>query len=908
MAAVLSSERDREVLRSFAHRIDPGDAGAHNNLGVLYYNRGMTPDAVGEFTRALELDPRMTIAKRNLEIAYFASGYFDARVQELRQQLHERPGDPGVRWELGRTYAVLGDVRQAVEMFGAMVRDDPSDVRAMLHLALAESAGGDLDLAERWLQRAVEREPDNPSLHFHLGQTAYHRGLNDDALRHLERSVQLSPDDADALYLLGFVLGDIGRHDDARAATQKATRINPSLGRAHANLSLGRFDAESNDRMREAREARGLPDTMRVVEGGQLAHFNLGLAFRQKGYHNEALREYRLAIDRGEDRTLVLQAMAEVHLLRKESAAAVQLYDRLLQESPHSPKLWNERGIALHQEGRYIEATESYARAIDADAHYVLALNNIGVAYFHAGNRQRAFEAFRRALQVEPGFLKGRLNLALLLFRQNEHQLCLEAYRQVLRLSPEHAVAWNGVGLVLAHLKKFDDARNAFSRAVESRPGYAEAHYNLSFALSNLGDFAGSLRETKRALELDPYYTPQKFELAIDLEFEDPHLEVSPDLEGERRDASVEQFAFEAETLETLFAQLAPVALRGEGGGGLGDAPFARGVAAAVRGEFERALAEVRREMAEGGARDLGLVALGDVFMAQGAAGEALERYREARALSPESSVAALGELGALIALRRSGDALTLARWVEARMSDDVDALLLIGTAYAESDAGDDARSVLARARRLAPMRADVLQAIGNVAHAVGDDVLAIESYRHAIALDDDFAACRVQLATLLQSAGLLGDAERELVAALSSVPTFADAVLALAALRRDAGRSADSIENLVAFLESEPYHFDALASLGESLFLCGRRDDARFAVARILRFDADHVAALYFDGVLLAEAHQYDAAVARWTQVVDLEPASAFATRARRDARTAQDLRRIFVDRPRRELARHGD
>ena len=36
MSANLTSERDRDVLRSFARRIDPSDPGAHNNLGVLY--------------------------------------------------------------------------------------------------------------------------------------------------------------------------------------------------------------------------------------------------------------------------------------------------------------------------------------------------------------------------------------------------------------------------------------------------------------------------------------------------------------------------------------------------------------------------------------------------------------------------------------------------------------------------------------------------------------------------------------------------------------------------------------------------------------------------------------------------------------------------------------------------------
>jgi len=906
MPAVLSSERDRDVLRSFAHRIDPGDAGAHNNLGVLYFNKGMTAEAVAEFTRALELDPRMTIAQRNLEIAYFNSGYYDQRVQELRESLRVNPGDREAQWELGRTYALLGDTRQAGDAFGALLRDNPDDVQAMLHLAMVEAKGGDLEHAQRWLQHAVELAPDQAVLHFQLGQTAYHRGLNDEALRHLQRAVELAPDDADALYLLGFVLGDIGRHLEARDATQRAMQLNPSLGRAHANLSLERFDARSYDKARQAREARGLSDRMTSAEDSQMAHFNLGLAFRQKGYLAEALREYRLALDRGEDRTLVLQAMAEVHLLRKDSAAAVQLYDRLLQENPHSPKLWNERGIALHQDGRYAEAATSYEQAIAADGHYVLALNNLGVAHCHAGRPDRAFDAFRRALQEDAGFLKGRLNLALVLFRQNEHQRCLEAYRQVLRLAPDHPVAWNGVGLVLSHLRKFDDARNAFARAVEARPDYAEAHYNLSFVLSNLGDFAGSLRETKQALELDPYYTPQKYELAVDLEFEDPRLDVAPELAGERRDGAVETFAFEPHALEQLFDELAPAPARMASTSG--SAPFAAALALAAQGDVDKAAAEVRRAMADGAPRDLGLVALGDVFLSHGLAGEALERYREARALTSTLAAAAIGELRALVLLRRHAEAGDVATWVEAHCGDDVDALLLAAEVWAEGEAAPRAQALLSRARRLAPMRADVLQAVGRVAHGVGDDLLAIESYRHAIALDEDFAACRVQLAELLRVAGLVDDAERELVAALHSVPTYADAVLALASLRREVARPHDTIEPLAAFLEGNPYHLDALASLGESLFLVGRRDDARFAFSRVLRFDGDHVAALYFHGVLLAEGHCYEAAISQWERVLELEPTSAFARRARRDTRTAQDLRRIFVGRPQREEARHGD
>src|ERR1044071_4836205 len=68
------SSKDIEILRSFARRIDAADPGAQNNLGVLYFRRGLFDEAIAAFSRALALDERMRVARRNLEIAYTKSG------------------------------------------------------------------------------------------------------------------------------------------------------------------------------------------------------------------------------------------------------------------------------------------------------------------------------------------------------------------------------------------------------------------------------------------------------------------------------------------------------------------------------------------------------------------------------------------------------------------------------------------------------------------------------------------------------------------------------------------------------------------------------------------------------------------------------------------------------------------
>ena len=358
MSPSLTSERDREVLRSFARRIDPSDAGAHNNLGVLYYNKGLYEEAVAAFMRALELDPKMQVAQRNLEIAYFNTGYYDKRVAELNERLRVRPEDREARWELGRTHALLGQTADAVAEFTELLRYHPSDIPSLVQLGLAERTNGDLDRALGYLERALTLDPSSSVVNFYIGEVLYNRGVNEGALAALRRAVELNPHNPDAYYLMGFVLGDMGRHEEAREVTRRAIQLNPTLSRAQANLAIDQSrDGATSERGTGRLESRATQ--MEVHAEGQLAHFNLGLAFRQKGYYGEALREYAKALDKGEHRQLVLQAMAEVHLLRREAKAAVDLYDELLEHQPDSPKLWNERGVALHQDGKFAEAEES---------------------------------------------------------------------------------------------------------------------------------------------------------------------------------------------------------------------------------------------------------------------------------------------------------------------------------------------------------------------------------------------------------------------------------------------------------------------------------------------------------------------------------------------------------------------
>ena len=137
------------------------------------------------------------------------------------------------------------------------------------------------------MKRALEACPDDDALRFLLAELSYHRGLSDDSLVTLRDLATV--DDADVQYLLGFVLGDLGHHAEGAEAAKRALRLNPSLARAEASLAI------------ERRHELPAAGSGQVPVEVALAHFNLGLAFRQKGCHAQALKEYGLALEHGRD-------------------------------------------------------------------------------------------------------------------------------------------------------------------------------------------------------------------------------------------------------------------------------------------------------------------------------------------------------------------------------------------------------------------------------------------------------------------------------------------------------------------------------------------------------------------------------------------------------------------------------
>ena len=138
------------------------------------------------------------------------------------------------------------------------------------------------------------------------------------------------------------------------------------------------------------------------------------------------------------------------------------------------------RGVALRDLGRLVEAETAFRRTLVLEPRHALALNNLGIVLQGLGRLAEAETVLRQAVSAKPEHARAHVNLGNVLLDQGRVGEALESLEHAGVLDPANAKAAYNLGVALQYAGRMDRAAGAFRRAVALRPGYADAHYALA--------------------------------------------------------------------------------------------------------------------------------------------------------------------------------------------------------------------------------------------------------------------------------------------------------------------------------------------------------------------------------------------------------------------------------------------
>ena len=178
----VEAQRTQRARASFrqnleAATLNPADASAHYNLGLLHQQRKEFGEARSRFQRAIEIDPEETDAHYQLGRIARAEGRLSEAVEHFGQVVtrDDSHAQNEIWREVGATYLAAGqfaDARDALERFLDRRQSDPEGLYLM---GRAVAGLGDLSDAREWMKRCVEAVRTAPAYKYR----AYKRCLNE---------------------------------------------------------------------------------------------------------------------------------------------------------------------------------------------------------------------------------------------------------------------------------------------------------------------------------------------------------------------------------------------------------------------------------------------------------------------------------------------------------------------------------------------------------------------------------------------------------------------------------------------------------------------------------------------------------------------------------------------------------
>ena len=203
------------------------------------------------------------------------------------------------------------------------------------------------------------------------------------------------------------------------------------------------------------------------TSNNHVAHLGLGDALASRGQIDEAIAQYRMALDIKPDYFLAHHDLAFALTGRGQIDEAIAQYRMALDIKPDYFSAHNDLGLALAGRGQIDEAIAHFRKALDIKPDYTEAHNNLGVALASRKRIDEAIVHFRKTLEIDPGFVKAHNNLGIALADREQPTEAIYHYRQALAIKPDYAEAHYNLGLALAGLGRVNEAVAHYQTALE---------------------------------------------------------------------------------------------------------------------------------------------------------------------------------------------------------------------------------------------------------------------------------------------------------------------------------------------------------------------------------------------------------------------------------------------------------
>jgi tetratricopeptide (TPR) repeat protein len=356
MAAKLYSEGKYGQAERVCRQIiqaRPGNADAHNILGVTLQAIGKGKEAVAELRRAIKLAPDAASIHANLGEVLRQNGKLDEAVKALEKAIELDANNAQALNNLGITHYDQGKFDEAITYYRKAIEIRPNMAEALNNLGNALRMVGDVDGAMQAYQDAL--------LHREIYPEAYNN--------------------------LGTLLQQDQKIEETEHALRKAIAQNPRYVEAHNNLAS--FYAGQK---KEVEALRILGDALKFAPRNVKTLLLTARIQLRRGNHSAAEQAARLALQEEPQNAEALTVLGQVLHETDRYEESLEVLDRAVKANASNPEALNFYGVALKSVGRLDEARDFILKSLKInDSMYGAYANLNDLVDFSKGEGEELF-------------------------------------------------------------------------------------------------------------------------------------------------------------------------------------------------------------------------------------------------------------------------------------------------------------------------------------------------------------------------------------------------------------------------------------------------------------------------------------------------------------------------------------
>jgi tetratricopeptide (TPR) repeat protein len=406
----------------------PANASEYLKRGNLYLDRWKLDEAISDYSKAIELDPKNEWALADRSLAYVWKN--DHALAEKDAAAVERLNARNpVLWRARGLLGVKrGDCKAAVAAFSKSLEIEPNSEFARGHRAQCEHRLGQDEEALADSALALKGDKSWMDLRSMRANILLSQGKRDSVATEIDQLVQDNPQSDLAWVMAGKIYAQIGMQAKAMTAFDRALAIKPQPY-AYINRARARPETDRSGRTSDLEAALKLKpddvDTMAEVAGeyAQQGDFTRSLAIYDRlvvptpGYSDYAV--LRAAVLQKIGRTSEAAKILATQRARAKTAkdlnnlcwtkatngimleSALQDCRDALKLSPDSGQYLDSLGMALLKLGKLVEALAAYDQAV-AKSTGADSLMGRAFVYARKGDRPRADQDAAAARKIYP--------------------------------------------------------------------------------------------------------------------------------------------------------------------------------------------------------------------------------------------------------------------------------------------------------------------------------------------------------------------------------------------------------------------------------------------------------------------------------------------------------------------------